>query len=186
MSQGQSMLDLNTQAAKESIEALGWVKTATVSRYFPDTIHIELSERRPFALWQLKGKLSVIDREGSVITSDDLNRYPDLPVVVGPGARTAASELIDVLVTEPDLYRKVQAAARVGGRRWNLHLINGIEIQLPAGDQSGAWQRLALLEQDYRILGRDIDTIDLRVSDRLAVRLTKSAAQRLRDPGKEA
>jgi cell division protein FtsQ len=186
MFQGQSLLDLDTEAAKQRVEALGWVRAAAVSRYFPDTIHIELSERRPFALWQNNGELSVIDREGEVITTENLGHYSKLPVVVGHGARIAAAELIDVLVTEPSLYSQVQAAARVGGRRWNLHLENGIKIQLPASNQGSAWQRLALLEQDYKILKRDIETIDLRVSDRLAVRLTKSTAQRLRNPGEEA
>ena len=186
MSQGQSLLDLDTEAAKQNVEALGWIKTASVSRYFPDTIHVELTERRPFALWQLDGKLSVIDRDGAVITTDDLGRFSKLPVVVGPGARFAAAALIDILVTEPVLYKQVEAAARVGKRRWNLHLSNGVEVQLPARDLSDAWQRLALLEQDYGILGRDIDAIDLRLPDRLTVRLTKPAADRVRDPGKEA
>jgi cell division protein FtsQ len=186
MARGQSLFEFDAQAAKSRIEALGWVKTATVSRYFPDVIHVELSERRPFALWQSKRQVSVIDRAGAVITSADLDRFQTLPIVVGAGARYAAAELIDVLGTEPALFRRVQAASRVGGRRWNLHLDNNVEIQLPAIDQGRAWQRLALLEQDHQILGRDVAIIDLRAPDRLALRLTDGAVERRRNPEEEA
>lgn len=183
--QGQSLFDLNSQVAKDRIETLGWVKTAAVSRLWPDTIHIELVERRPFALWQQERRLVVIDRAGAVITSEQMGRFSELPVVVGHGARHGAAQLIDVLATEPDLYNRVQAVTRVAERRWDLHLDNGMKIRLPAGSETVAWQRLALLEQDYRILGRDLDAIDLRLPDRLIVRVSKAGAQRMRDPGKE-
>lgn len=186
VSRGHSLFALDCQAAKDRVEALGWVKTAAVSRLWPDTIHLELVERRPFARWQKKRHLAVIDREGAVITSKEMGRFAALPVVVGAGARYAAAHLIDVLATEPGLFHRVEAATRVGGRRWNLHFDNGIEIRLPADDEALAWQRLALLEQDYRILGRDIEAIDLRLPDRLIVRVTNAGVQRMRDPGKEA
>lgn len=186
VSRGQSLFVLDCQAAKDRVEALGWVKTAAVSRLWPDTIHLELVERRPFARWQRKRRLAVIDREGAVITSKEMGRFATLPVVVGEGARYAASQLIDVLATEPNLFHRVEAATRVGDRRWNLHFDNGIEIRLPADDEAVAWQRLALLEQDYRILGRDIEAIDLRLPDRLIVRVSNTGVQRMRDPGKEA
>ncbi len=186
LTRGQSVFDLDTQSAKLRLEALGWVDTASVSRYWPDTIHVDLVERRPFALWQQDRELTVIDREGAAITQQNVSRFASLPVVVGPGSRFAAAQLVDILVTEPDLFRRVQAATRVGDRRWDLHFDNGAVIRLPANDETVAWQRLALLEQNYQILGRDIQAIDLRLPDRLIVRMTPAGAQRMSDPGEEA
>lgn len=186
IARGQSVFDLDTRSAKLRIEALGWVDTAAVSRYWPDTIHIDLVERRPFALWQQGRKLTVIDRGGAVITRHNVARFASLPVVVGPGSRFAAAQLIDILITEPGLFGRVRAATRVGERRWDLHIDNGVVIRLPADNETVAWQRLALLEQNYQILSRDIKTIDLRLSDRLIVRMTRAGMQRINDPGEQA
>jgi len=186
VTRGQSVFDLDTETAKHRIEALGWAKSAAVSRYWPDTIHIDLVERRPFVLWQQKRKFTLIDREGAAITRQDLGRFASLPVVVGPGARQSVAQLIDILVTEPDLYQQVRAATRIGRRRWDLHFENGVVVRLPADAETVAWQRLALLEQDYRILERDIKVIDLRLPNRLVVRLAPISIQHQTEPGEEA
>ena len=45
----------------------GWVKDARVSRRLPDTLVIDIVERRPEALWQDKQRLALIDGEGVVL-----------------------------------------------------------------------------------------------------------------------
>ena len=43
----------------------GWVKDARVSRRLPDTLVIDIVERKPAALWQNEGRLALIDCRGS-------------------------------------------------------------------------------------------------------------------------
>ena len=74
---------------------------------------------------------------------------------------------------------------RVGGRRWNLRLHGGVEVRLPAGEEARAWHRLAALEREHAILGRDLVAIDLRLPDRLIVRMAPGAAERAREPGEK-
>jgi cell division protein FtsQ len=180
---GQPLLDFAPAAAKARLESLGWVREATVERRFPGTVVVHLTERRPLVLWQRDGKLALVDDTGSVITRDNLDRFADLPIVVGDDAPQFAPALIAMLATEPQLKSKVTAAVRVSGRRWNLRLNNAIDIRLPEEHPELAWKRLAELDRNYGLLQRDIIAIDLRMSDRLFVQLPHDAVHRLRQPG---
>jgi cell division protein FtsQ len=110
-----------------------------------------------------------------VIPVKDLDRFSKLPIVVGDGAAKQALPLIEMLATEPDLAARVAAAIYVGGRRWDLRIDNAIDVMLPEDDMTGAWARLAQLETTNKILQRDVQTIDLRLPDRLVVRVTDTA-----------
>ncbi|MDE2228983.1 MAG: FtsQ-type POTRA domain-containing protein [Alphaproteobacteria bacterium] len=175
---GMPMFDIDLDAAKARLEALPWIRTADVGRQLPDTLFIRLTERVPFAFWQRNGGLSLIDRDGTVIPTDDLAQYGPLIVLVGDDAAVQAASLIDMLATEPALARRVNAAVRYGARRWTLRFDTGVDAALPETDALAAWQRLAGLEAQDRILERNIAAIDLRLPDRLVVRLAPADATR--------
>jgi cell division protein FtsQ len=179
---GTPILGVSPAEARARLETLAWVKTASVERLFPDTLHIRLIERTPLALWQRQGKLHLIDRDGVVITTERLERFPGLLVVVGEDAPSHAAGLIDMLKAEPELKKRVTAAVRVGGRRWNLRFDNGIDVQLPENDAAGAWAQLAKAERVSRVLARDVEVIDMRLPDRLVVR---TAPEPVKEPPKK-
>ena len=169
---GTPLLAVDPAQARTQLEALPWVRSAAVERRLPDTLHIRLVERQPLAFWQRQGKLVLIDREGAVITGDRLERFPGLIVIVGDDAPRRAATLLDMLASQPDLAGRVVAAVLVGGRRWNLQLDNGIGVQLPEDGPEAAWARLAELEHTSRLLARDVQIVDMRLPDRLVVRVT--------------
>jgi cell division protein FtsQ len=165
------ILAVNPARAKEQLEKLPWVHSAVVERRLPDTLYVRLVERKPLALWQHGGKLELIDREGTVIPVSHLDRFAKLPLVVGEHAATRAADLLDILATEPDLAARVSAAVRVGDRRWNLRIDNAIDVLLPADSPASAWAELANLERSSAILKRDVQAVDVRLPDRLVVRV---------------
>lgn len=183
---GDSMFAFDPQAARARLLELGWVKDATVRRRLPNALDVAVVERRPFALWQHEGRLALVDRDGEVITRRRLDRFSGLPLVVGEDAGRHAAQLIDALALQPRLYAEVEAAVRIGGRRWNVKLKNGVEVNLPEGGAAEAWARLAEIEARQSVMSKDIAAIDLRLPDRLVVRMTPEAAQRRRNPGKNA
>ena len=167
---GAPILAFDLEVAKKRLEALPWIKTASVGRMLPDTVMLNVVERRPLALWQHKGVFALIDTDGEVIMKENLDRFSDLLVVVGPDAPLHAAKLLQVLATEPQLMDWVEAAIRVGGRRWNLRLKNDIDVRLPEENTAKAWSRLAEYEKNHRVLERDVQVLDLRLPDRLIVR----------------
>lgn len=186
---GTPILAIDPVEAKARLEALAWVRSASVERRLPDTLYVRLVERRPLAFWQRDNKLVLIDRDGVVVPTDDLASFGNLLVLVGPGAPKAGGALIDMLAGEPELARHVTAAVRVGDRRWNLQLDSGIDVALPEDDPAAAWHRLAALERSDGILERAITRVDMRLPDRLVVRLApsetgKTPPKKGRQPGK--
>jgi len=169
---GTPILAVSPTRAKDQLEALPWVRTAVIERRLPGTIYVRLVERKPLALWQHGGKIELIDREGDVIPVVQLGQFASLPMVVGEGAPRHAAELLHLLASEPELAARVTAAIRVGDRRWNLRIDNAIDVLLPADEAANAWSQLARLERSSAILKRDLQSIDIRLPDRLVLRVS--------------
>ena len=169
---GMPLMAYDADAARRRIEALGWVREATIERRFPHTVFLRIAERRPIALWQRDGRLVVVDRDGVVIHGARPENFARLPVIVGDDAPEHVARLLAVLAVEPGLSARVEAAVRVGGRRWNLRFDNGVDVAMPETGLAEAWRRLAAFERRHQLLGRDITAIDLRLPDRVVVRPT--------------
>lgn len=167
---GAPLVSIDPVAARRRLEALGWVRDATVERRFPDTVFVRLGERTPLALWQRQGKLVVVDPEGVVIDGAEARKFARLPLIVGDDAPAHAADLLAVMASEPVLRERVAAAIRVGGRRWNLRLADGIDVQLPEEGIAEAWRRLAEYDRSHSLLAREIAGVDLRLPDRLVLR----------------
>jgi cell division protein FtsQ len=174
---------VDLERLQERIKNLGWVEHARVSRHLPDVIAIHIEERTPFARWQHDGRLVVIDRAGVVITAHQLDHYRSLPLVVGVDAASEVVALMDMMATDSGLQARVAAAVRIGSRRWNLKLDNGVDVLLPEDGTEAAWRRLGALHRQDKVLERDINVIDLRVEDRVFLKLPPETAVQIRDPG---
>ncbi|HZS85255.1 MAG TPA: cell division protein FtsQ/DivIB [Stellaceae bacterium] len=168
---GTPILAVSPSEVQARLQELPWIRSAAVERRLPDALHIRLVEREPLAFWQRRGKLFLIDRDGTVITDEHLERFPNLIVIVGDDAPRYAAALVDMVKSEPDLSGRVVAAVRMGGRRWNLRLDNGIDVELPENSPEAAWAQLARLERTSRVLARDVQAIDMRLPDRLVLRV---------------
>lgn len=176
---GTPILAYSVRAARARIESINWVLNATVERRLPDTIVVRLEERRPFAVWQHNGTFKLIDRKGNVVTDSNVADFASqLPLVVGAGANAptgtdkpcVAALLLDALATQPVIQSRVVAAVRVGERRWNLRLKNGIDVMLPEGAAQQALAELAKLEAQHKLLDRPLLMIDMRLPDRFVFR----------------
>lgn len=160
---------VNIADTQKAVTNIPWVKSVSVSRILPSTVVISLKEREPVALWQYQKKLSLIDGEGAVLTAEDLGTWKDLPMVVGEDAPAHVTELLGLLNAEPAISGEFVSASRVGKRRWDLRLKNGVVVKLPEKDLGLAIRRLAAAEELQHILGRDIAGVDLRQPDRMVV-----------------
>lgn len=106
------------------------------------------------------------------------NKFASLPLFVGEGAETEAAAFEEQLSNWPDLQKRVTAYIRIGDRRWDLRMDNGVVVRLPEENLARAMHTLSTLEQDQQVLERDIETVDLRLPDRTTIQLTPDAAQR--------
>jgi cell division protein FtsQ len=173
----RSLLFLDPATVRERLKAAPWIADATVLKFYPDKIQIDIVERAAFALWQHDGSVSVISDKGSVLQPYSPGPFRSLPLVVGKGAETRAKDFLALLAQYPSLRQQVKAVIYVGERRWNLRLADGIDVRLPEGDVGAALAELARLDKDEKLFSRDITAIDLRLPGRLTVRLSEDAAK---------
>lgn len=184
---GDPMLEVDIVAVRKRAEALPWVREAAIARRLPDSLSVTVHERVPYALWQLNGTLWLMDETGTRITKQNLARFTGLPLIVGEGAGEEAAALFAILAEEPGLDGQVRAAVRVGHRRWNLEFRNGVRLMLPeTGADYGprdAWSRFADLQRRYGLLEREVTTLDMRLDDRLVLKLTPQGKKAVRAAG---
>jgi cell division protein FtsQ len=167
-----AMLATDLDDVRARLAALPWVADASVQRRLPDTLVIEVIERKPVALWQYQRRLHAIDVTGKVLTARRLERWNDLPVLVGPGANGRVKDALALIAATP-LGRDVDAAVFVGGRRWDLKFKSGETLALP--DQpalaKAALNRFARLDGQGpdRLLGGRFTRFDMRLPGRMIV-----------------
>ncbi|HWV40387.1 cell division protein FtsQ/DivIB [Pseudorhodoplanes sp.] len=171
-----SLLFLDAEEARARLKASPWIADATILKLFPDRLHISITERRAFALWQKDGRVQVVSRDGVMVQPFVAPHVAHLPLVVGTGANVKAAEFLSVMNNYPALRDQVHAYVRVADRRWNLRLKNGMDIRLPEVEPAHAIEALLQLDRDRKILSRDLLAIDMRIPDRVTVRLSDEAA----------
>ncbi|MCH8862939.1 MAG: FtsQ-type POTRA domain-containing protein [Proteobacteria bacterium] len=184
---GDPMLGVDIVVVRMRAEALPWVREAAVARRLPGSLSVTVQERVPYALWQLKETLWLMDEGGTRITKRNLQRFSGLPLIVGEGAGEEATALFALLAEEPGLDERVRSAVRVGSRRWNLEFRNGVRLMLPeVGADYGprdAWARFADLQRRYGLLEREVTTLDMRLDDRLVLKVTPEGRKAIRAAG---
>ena len=167
---GTPIFEVDLNAARDRVRAIGWVDRATVERRLPSTLHVQIVERTPVALWQRNQRLVMVDRAGTEIAAESVSQFAHLPIVVGDGVLRHMPTLLDAMATDPALSQRVQAAIWIGGRRWTLHFDNGLEAKLPESEIGAAWARLVREIGDHRLFDEPIAVVDLRLPDRTIFR----------------
>lgn len=177
ISDRRSLLFLDAGEAREKLQAVPWIAEATIQKLYPNRVVVTLKEREAFALWQTRGKVQVIAADGTVIGPLTDRRFTSLPLVVGQGAATRAKAFLAQLEAFPAVREKTRAAILVADRRWNLRLKNGMDIKLPEEDIPRALATLEDLDRRKGLMNKDIQFVDLRLPDRVTVRLSEAAAK---------
>ena len=154
------------------LKANPWIADATILKLYPDRLHIAITERQAFAMWQKDNRVTVIAlrRHGGAA----FRRCALCESAAGRGRgrrEKAASEFLALTDRFPRLRDQVRAYVLVAERRWNLRLKNGIDIRLPETEPERALETLVALDRDKKLLSRDI------VGDRPARCRTASTAR---------
>jgi cell division protein FtsQ len=172
-SMAMPLVDL--RATRERLLRFGWIREARVSRRLPDTLVIDVIERRPIAIWQNNQQLSLIDSDGVVLEPVRVDAMPDLPLVIGADANRHIGGLGAVLEAAPRLRPQIAGATWVGQRRWDIRFHSGETLSLPEGEDEArrAITRFAMMDQQNPLLGQNFARIDMRDPRRTYVRISR-------------
>lgn len=167
----QPMALLDLAALREELLALPWVADARVSRRLPDTLAIDILERKEHAVLAKPDHFVLIDAEGHALEPISAEKAKGKLVISGPGAQRKVGDLDALLDAAPALKPQVAAAEWVGNRRWNLTFKTGQLLALPESERaSAALVRFAKLDGANRLLGGRVAAVDMRVPGQAAFR----------------
>ena len=177
LKRGDNILEIDLKEICAEIQALPWVKKAVVTRrYFPNAVHISIAEKKVKSIWQYKNEFYPIDEDGEIIETEYVPEH-NLLQIIGDGAPAHFNTLLKVVEQDKELFARLKAANFISNRRWNLifdDVEKGITVKMPEEDFAAAWKKLVKLDKTRGILKRKLTFIDLRLKNKVIVRLDVS------------
>lgn len=152
---------VDIDAIRNELQGYGWIKEARVSRRLPDTLVVDITERKPAALWKHDGIYTLVDDQGIKLENTTPNRAGGLPMLEGANANMQAVSLAQLLDKATALKAQVIGASWIGNRRWDLKFRSGETLALPEGEDAAAeaFLNFARMDGTRRLLGRKASPI---------------------------
>ncbi len=168
---------VDLQAIERALTRLGWVKSASVRRRWPDALSISIREHVAAARW---GNDALLSREGEIFRPQAGRLSENLPILHGPKGRErqllAQYQQISYMLRPLDL--SVRALVEDERRAWHLLLDNGIPVEIGRGNPGARVARLArVYSQVLSPREEHIQSIDLRYTNGLAVAWKRPEAE---------
>lgn len=154
------IFSLDIRKIQNIISQNPWVKGSYVYVTLPSTLKIVLQEKKPLAIWQYNGKVSIIDDQGDVITNRINSQYQFLPVILGEDANINANKLFIELNKLPQLREIITHSIYVGSRRWDLIINDNLIVKMPEENFAEAYNYLISLYKENEL--NKITKLDLR------------------------
>ena len=173
---GENILKADTAKAALNIKSIPWIDSVTISRKFPNTITIKVTECKTSAYIKFSGNLIAIDKNGKIleiVSKADSLEYPIVngitPDEVGLGKtitsknnQEALNELY-LLVNElenNDFIKNISKIEINKNHNIILTLINNITVEL--GKKDNMSYKISYLKEIYKHLeDKDSGTLDL-------------------------
>lgn len=169
-SAGTPMIDVDPGAARAGVAALPWVDEVRVTKLWPGTVRIVITERHEVATVETdrRGRWALVDADGRVLAVVDAE--PDLPAL--PGERSAApgdtlggddQRALAVLGALPSDLRSAVEATAAGADGLELVLDDGFRVVLGDGGDLAAKAEAAEAVRQYAGDPGEACRIDVRV-----------------------
>jgi cell division protein FtsQ len=170
---------VDLEKVREQLLQYNWVADARVSRRLPDTLVVDIVERKAAAIWQHNQQLALVDEKGVILDRVKPDEpTPDLPLLIGPDANRQAIAFTHLIQRAPALKPMIASASWVGDRRWDIGFQTGETLALPEGEEAAgrSMLRFARVERVQHLLGGRYVWFDMRNEGKLTARFRPKQA----------
>ncbi len=169
---------VNVEEVQTAVEALPWVYKASVSRVWPDTISISVTEQKALAEWRGGG---VVNQQGEIFKPLEFRKPVQLPEFDGPaGMERNMTEFYRVAkqIVEP-LGLSITRLKMDSRRAYRLTLNNGIQVLLGREHIHDRLKRFSRVYKKVLVTrAEEIARVDTRYSNGLAIGWRKQVREK--------
>lgn len=174
--------------ARSEVEAIPWVKSASLRRVYPNHLLVEITERTPVAYVNLQGALKLVDAEGVVLEKPNQGSF-DFPVITGIDPAMSAADRKARLALFNRFAQELNAQA--SGAGWLVSEVDladdgdlvavlaqgreTIKVHFGKQDFGERFRTLVALLPEVQRTTPAIDSVDLRYRGQLVVNPRESA-----------
>ena len=164
-----NFLVLDLGLIKTDVEALPWVRRASVRREWPSGVHIAFSEQRFVARWRDAAWLNAY---GELVDVGELQPSAGLPSLSGPedSHRYVLQQYAGFVGILESAGLRISALVQTARRTWEMQLDNGVLVILGKEQPDYRLERFARVYRSALARHREaIKRVDLRYTNGFAV-----------------
>lgn len=181
---GRNIFFIHLAQRKAELEKIPWVESASVMRFVPDRLRVEIHERTPVAFARVGSRISLIDAGGTLmeLPANNKKKY-SFPVLVG----MSSGEPLSVRAPRMRVYNQLIRELDSGGARYSQDLsevdLSDLEdVKVLANDPQGAvlvhlgsenfldrYKVYVTHLQEWRQQFDKLDSVDLRYDRQIVV-----------------
>jgi cell division protein FtsQ len=179
---GRNIFFIPLAQQKAQLEQIPWVESASVMRFVPNRLKVEIVERTPVAFARVGPRIALIDAGGTLMELPPKHKY-SFPVILGMNPGEPLSTRAPRMKVYMDLVRDLDS----GGARYSqdlseVNLIDLEDVKLRVNDPAGdvlvhlgssdylrRYKTYASHVQEWRQQFRDLESVDLRYDNQIVV-----------------
>ena len=179
---GLKVMRLSLEAQRKQVETIAWVRSAALTRIFPNRLLVQVIERTPVAYANVGGRVSLVDSEGVLLDKPE-SAFFDFPVITGLSSNPGSGECRNRIALYQDFMRQlgeeiahsgwvVSEADVSDGDDLKALLVQGREtLQVHFGHDNFVehFHTLLALLPELRKANAPLDSVDLRYRNQVVV-----------------
>jgi len=183
-SSGSSLFDLDLVLLKGTLLAEPWIRDVNLRKEYPDTLAVQVIERRPVAVLAGRQAEAIVDETGTVLEQwpnggEIPNQWSRLPVIHGVEAvslREGASAASQRFAAALEIFHAASSPAEPGldldVSRWDDVRVqrHGYWLRFGEGRFDEKWRRFLSVENEIERRHEGVREVDLRFPDQVVVR----------------
>src|SRR5271170_5627480 len=194
---GRNIFFIPLAQQKAQLEQIPWVESASVMRFVPNRLKVDIQERTPLAFARVGPRMSLIDAGGTLMELSSKHRY-SFPVILGMNPGEPLSTRAPRMKTYSEMVRELDS----GGARYSQDLsevdlsdLEDVKVRVndPAGDvlvhlgSSDYLRRYKIYvthAQGWRQQFQKLESVDLRYDNQIIVNpeIQRTAKQAVLSP----